>query len=146
MSCSYSIKISFKHDISLSTSFMREEDIVFFPPPVSWQEQLTFQWDEVCLVLDQHTLLDFIMKQQFMGGHVAYSRHILILSQSVFSFSSQCCKLAANTNFIVFGWTPRGHVPRKLWKSYAYSKIISSQRFHKDTISRLTVGYYLKIN
>jgi len=39
---------------------MREEDIVVFSA-VSWQEQLTFQWDKVCFVLEQHTLLDFIV-------------------------------------------------------------------------------------
>ena len=54
-----------------------------------------FQWDDdddICFVLDQHTLVLFYsassLKQQYTGRHVAPLWHIiLILSQLVFALS-----------------------------------------------------------
>jgi hypothetical protein len=79
---------------------------------ISWQEQVTFWWDDVCFVLNQHTSWDFdnasSPKQQFNSRNNAPLRHIiLILSQHVFALSSFCMLSgeAANINFTVFDLT-----------------------------------------
>jgi hypothetical protein len=56
---------------------------------ISWREQVNFQWDDVCFVLDQHAEFDFYstssLKQQFAGRHVAPLGHIILIpSQPVF--------------------------------------------------------------
>ena len=81
-----------------------------------WREQVNFQWDDICFVLDQHAELDFYsassLKQQSAGWHVAPLGHIILIpSRPVFALSPYCCVLrgeATNTNFIVFGLTPPG--------------------------------------
>jgi hypothetical protein len=64
--------------------------------PISWREQVNFQWgddddDEVHFVLDQHAELDVFsassLKQQSVGRHVARLGHILIPSQPVFALT-----------------------------------------------------------
>jgi len=62
---------------------------------MSWREQVNFQWDdddEVRLVLDQHSELDFYsassLKQQFAGRHATPHGHIiLIASRAIFALS-----------------------------------------------------------
>ena len=52
---------------------------------ISWREQVNFQRDddEVRLVLDQHSLLDFYsassLKQQSTDRHVASLEHIILI-------------------------------------------------------------------
>ena len=66
--------------------------------------------DDDSFVLDQHSKFEFdcarSLQQQSTGAHVAAIEHIiLILSQSVFALTPQCCMFSievANTNFIVF--------------------------------------------
>ena len=68
---------------------------------------------DVHFVLDQHDLLEFYsansLKDQSVGRHVApLGQIILVASQTVFTFTLQCCMLtreAANNYFIVFGMT-----------------------------------------
>jgi hypothetical protein len=49
-----------------------------FPPATSWQEQVTFQWDDDdgYLVLDHHASS---IKQQPAGRHVAPLGHIILI-------------------------------------------------------------------
>ena len=62
---------------------------------ISWQEQVSFQWDDddkVYFVLEQHAELDFYsassLKQQSTDKHVAPLGHIILIqSQQVFSLS-----------------------------------------------------------
>ena len=59
---------------------------------ISWQEQVNFQWDDVCFVLDKHAEFDFYstssLKQQFAGRYVAPLGHIIpIPSQPVFAIT-----------------------------------------------------------
>ena len=59
-------------------------------PVISWQEQVTFWWDDddISVLLDQHTWFDLysasLLKQQSVAAH----RHIsLILSQPVYALN-----------------------------------------------------------
>jgi len=54
------------------------------------QEQVAFQWDDVCFVLDLHSLSDFYcassLKQQSASRYVAAVGHIIFISsQPVFA-------------------------------------------------------------
>ena len=69
------------------------------------------QWnDDVCFVLDQHTLLNLYsassLKQPSVDKHVAPFGHIILIpSQPVFALCPYCCVLtgeARNINFIGF--------------------------------------------
>jgi hypothetical protein len=50
---------------------------------ISWWEQVTFCWDDVRFVLDQHALLAFdranSLQQQSVGRHVALPEHIITI-------------------------------------------------------------------
>ena len=77
---------------------------------ISWQEQITFRWDEVHFVLKKHDDLDFhwaySLKQQSMDRHIAPLGHIILNpSPPVFALTPSCCVLysrkTANTKFLV---------------------------------------------
>jgi hypothetical protein len=64
----------------------------FFPPTMSWREQVNFQWDddEVRFVLDQHAKLDFYSASSLKhaGRRVAPLWHIILIpSQPVFALT-----------------------------------------------------------
>ena len=83
---------------------------------ISWQEQITFRWDEVHFVLKKHDDLDFhwaySLKQQSMDRHIAPLGHIILNpSPPVFALTPSCCVLysrkTANTKFVVIVWPDR---------------------------------------
>jgi len=77
---------------------------------ISWQEQVTFQWDDDdgCFVLDKYTLFDIYsassLKLQPTRRHVTPLGHIfLIPSWPIFTLTTYCYMLsleAANTSYI----------------------------------------------
>jgi hypothetical protein len=59
---------------------------------ILWREQVNYQWDDVCFILDQHAELDFYsaswLKQQSTGRNVTPFGHIILIpSQPIFALS-----------------------------------------------------------
>jgi hypothetical protein len=65
-------------------------------PVISWREQATFQWDDVCFVIDRHALLDFNSTSSFV--RLFQVRSIIYIWPSTLCTYVGCITVQYNTD------------------------------------------------